>query len=545
VRKVGDFIILLVALSVLCLGWNLYWFLTDDAYIAFRYISNRQLGFGYVWNAPPFRAVEGYTSFLWVVILDFVWSVFGVLPPISANWIALLCSAGTIGVALWMAERVPLAGSLARIRPILSLLVVLGIASNRSFLVASSSGLETALFNFLFLAWIATGWFSNITRLRNQVLFTFLTALIALCRPDGLLHVAAVALFVVLLVVSGRVPRVKFLLASAPLLLVGMHLAWRFEAYGEWLPNTYYAKYVAPWPESGGRYLLSFVMEYVLWIWLSACVAVGAKYLLSCRDTSKIAFQKLFDPLFLRRGAVVGVLIAHFCYYTFVIGGDHFEYRVYSHLIPVFYLSLLVAVNYLFGTIRLGAVAATVVLAAQLLFAIPIPWLHWYVTQELVGTEALHRRPVALEKYVPDLVGPYVAKFDELQAWLITRLVGSRHHQHKAFWLAYLHKYPEERFEKVGDFNDPPVLAAVSVGIPGWYLPLVAVIDTKGLNDYVIARTVPKQAGVDRKMAHERFPPKGYLACFEPNVRVSKKRVTIRKRKQPLTERRIFECEVR
>ena len=50
------------ALVLLYLGWKLFWFLTDDAYIAFRYVSNAHLGHGYVWNPPPFRPVEGYTS---------------------------------------------------------------------------------------------------------------------------------------------------------------------------------------------------------------------------------------------------------------------------------------------------------------------------------------------------------------------------------------------------------------------------------------------------------------------------------------------------
>ena len=56
--------LLLAALLALCGGWYLLWFLSDDAFIAFRYVGNRQLGHGYVWNAPPFLPVEGYTSFL-------------------------------------------------------------------------------------------------------------------------------------------------------------------------------------------------------------------------------------------------------------------------------------------------------------------------------------------------------------------------------------------------------------------------------------------------------------------------------------------------
>ena len=91
-------VILLAACALigLILGWRLFWFLTDDAYIAFRYVSNSILGYGYVWNPPPFRPVEGYTSFLWVVLLDGVWRIAGIAPPDSANVIALVFSALTL-----------------------------------------------------------------------------------------------------------------------------------------------------------------------------------------------------------------------------------------------------------------------------------------------------------------------------------------------------------------------------------------------------------------------------------------------------------------
>ena len=71
-------------------GFRLFFFLTDDAFIAFRYISNRQLGYGYVWNPPPFLPVEGYTSFLWIVLLDGVWTFTGIEPPAAAGALSLV-----------------------------------------------------------------------------------------------------------------------------------------------------------------------------------------------------------------------------------------------------------------------------------------------------------------------------------------------------------------------------------------------------------------------------------------------------------------------
>ena len=44
--------------------------------------------------------------------------------------------------------------------------------------------------------------------------------------------------------------------------------------------------------------------------------------------------------LSLVEAAVVATLLVHFSYYTFVIGGDHFEWRVYCHLILLVFVSL-------------------------------------------------------------------------------------------------------------------------------------------------------------------------------------------------------------
>ena len=45
-----------------------YTFLTDDAFISFRYARNLSQGHGLVFN-PGFERVEGYTNFLWVLLL--------------------------------------------------------------------------------------------------------------------------------------------------------------------------------------------------------------------------------------------------------------------------------------------------------------------------------------------------------------------------------------------------------------------------------------------------------------------------------------------
>ena len=183
-------VIACAAAALLYVGWRTFWFLTDDAFISYRYISNSLLGHGYVWNPPPFQPVEGYTNFLWIVLLDLVWRLLGVAPPESANLIALAFSFGTVVIAAALTLRIPWSRSLEAYRIPCVALVLLGILGNRSFLAWTSSGLETAMFNFLVLSWL----YFVLTKPVNG-LWVFATtassSLLALTRPDGLLFVAA------------------------------------------------------------------------------------------------------------------------------------------------------------------------------------------------------------------------------------------------------------------------------------------------------------------------------------------------------------------
>jgi hypothetical protein len=56
----------LLAFAFFCVrSWPI---VVDDAYIIFRYSRNLAAGFGLAWD-PGAAPVEGYTSFLWVMIM--------------------------------------------------------------------------------------------------------------------------------------------------------------------------------------------------------------------------------------------------------------------------------------------------------------------------------------------------------------------------------------------------------------------------------------------------------------------------------------------
>ncbi|WP_058880914.1 hypothetical protein [Chloracidobacterium thermophilum] len=537
----------LAALPVLVIGWKTFWFLTDDAYIAFRYVSNYRLGYGLVWNPPPFRPVEGYTSFLWVMLLAGVWKVTGFDPPTAANYLALACAALTLVLTGVAVLRLPLRPSLAAGRHALLAAVFIGLLSNRTFLAWTSSGLETALFNALLLAWMLTWWWlPRGTPIRLAGVAT-LASLVYLTRPDGLLFaLASVALFAADARCREGRWRAADWLAVTPLLLIPVHLLWRKAFYGEWLPNTHYAKSDPRWlwVMSGLRYALSFIIEYALWFWIALALAT---VWVGIRRRRFIMGWLREHPAHLESAlgwSIIGLSIgAQVAYYTLVIGGDHFEFRVYSHLLPLIFLSALWMLNAL--QVRLGS--ALIFLALFLAASLVIPWTHWLAARDkrtreetsylkVSVADALAQRFPAL----PNVALAYFRLYDRLQFWLIEHAACMRHQEHKGFHLFLMQVLPPREIgEKVRD-DAYPVVTQTSVGVMAWVLPYVNVIDEHGLNDYVIARN--RQATGDI-MAHFRRPPPGYVECFRPNVAIRNGHVTILPRDIPLTAADIRRCE--
>ena len=539
----GDRRLLAVASAVGCLalygGWRLFWFLTDDAFIAFRYVSNAHLGHGYVWNAPPFLPVEGYTSFLWTVLMDLAWRVTGVEPPDSANWISLLFACGTLTLAGRMLLRLDWRERLRPWRAAFLGLMFAYLLLNRTFLAWSSSGLETAMFNFLVLLW-ASAMMSAPADARRLALAGAAAAALALTRPDGLLFCTLTAAAVLLVAFGARDRRVarRLLLAGlSPLAVVVAHEAWRLSFYGAWLPNTYYAKVTSAWPQSGARYLWSFTLEYALW---AVAAVAGWTLVAALRRGGRLRIPPVGrHELAARAPAAAGVLslLLHFAYYTFVVGGDHFEFRVYSHLLPLIFLAVVWSLNRL----DRGPKASLAVAGAVLLLSLPLPWTHWALTKDLQTREQTHvlRMPVAPSWPAP--VRWYAAAFDRAQAWLIPHHVGMRHQEHKIFWQTQLGYYPTREQGMSLGTSRYATIGLPCVGVPSWMMPHVNIVDVLGLNDYVIART-PLPSGIDM-MAHSRRPPAGYVDSYLPNLLYDGKVWFVRERTPPLTAAKIAELE--
>jgi arabinofuranosyltransferase len=183
----------------------------------------------------------------------------------------------------------------------------------------------------------------------------------------------------------------------------------------------------------------------------------------------------------------------------------------------------------------------------------PIPWTHWAQTHDLEDRQETFRLTERVAPSFPKPIRPLVAQWDHWQNWLISHSVCMRHQEHKVFGISQRNLLPARgkamlRSQSLGE----PVIAFGLVGVLGWVLPDVAVIDTLGLNDHVVARNTDLRRARDvhaehgRQMAHDRKPPPGYVECFRPNFILSlRSGIGAEPRTRPLTKEDIVACEDR
>jgi arabinofuranosyltransferase len=240
--------------------------------------------------------------------------------------------------------------------------------------------------------------------------------------------------------------------------------------------------------------------------------------------------------------AVVGALLFHFGYYTFYIGGDHFEYRVYSHLVPL----LFVSGAWLAARVLPRPGLAAAALGVFVLASWPIPWTHWRGTRDIATWREAENLTYAVAPRLPSVLAPLTRPFDRWQAWLIERYACMRHQEHVVYLSEVRRIYPTRaEGERIAWEPGHPVLAVEGVGLPAWVLPEVAIIDLHGLNDRIIARR-PIDERKGRRIAHDRTPPPGYVRAFRPNVELDfSGGARALPRKRPLTDDEIRAAEAR
>jgi arabinofuranosyltransferase len=214
--------------------------LIDDSYISFRYANNLISGFGLVFN--PGERVEGYTNFLWVLIIA-AGKFCGLDPITTSKIINLLSALGTILLILLIAKKLLIHFPNATLIAIFPLILFSATGSQARYIV---SGMETLLFTFFLLLAIYLFYFTN---------FYFFSGIVfALCtmtRPEGLMYfLIGIILSILIIHKDQNINKYQFYITKQNLLLMisGFvilflpYYLWRYLYYGYPFPNTYYVK---------------------------------------------------------------------------------------------------------------------------------------------------------------------------------------------------------------------------------------------------------------------------------------------------------------
>ncbi len=220
-------------------------FEVDDAFISYRYAWNLVHNNGLVYN--PGTSVEGYTNFLWTVLMSGALQ-FEVEPTSLALALNIALTIGITGLTYYLGTRL---GIPEGRREIYALVVTILLVIDQSIVTYGlrGSGMESIFFAFLVLLAFALLWVDStrniwVAVLRRRALGGAVLALASLTRPEGLM--VAVVLLLARAWQDRRAGKqqskgIALAVLSFAVIMVPYQV-WRIGFYGYPLPNTFYAK---------------------------------------------------------------------------------------------------------------------------------------------------------------------------------------------------------------------------------------------------------------------------------------------------------------
>ena len=294
---------LLVIVSVLAIawGWSLLW-ASDDAYISFRYAENLVKGYGLVFN--PGERVEGYTDFLWTLIAALTIWLKG-----DPGQVTILLNLASFVAVIFLVERL---GRRLKSSPTLIGIATIFVATNYTLASFSTACIET-----MFAAALMTWALERVDA--GRPLMGGLAGIAAtLTHPDhGIMY--AVLGFALFLDSQRRREFIRYLV---PFFVVFVpYFLWKRHYYGEWMPNTFYAKSAEKaYFDQGITYLLITIIGAGLWLTLPL-VALGGYF---ARRSLIGRYSLLVLPIYLA--------------YVAKVGGDFMLGRFFVPALPLWYL---------------------------------------------------------------------------------------------------------------------------------------------------------------------------------------------------------------
>lgn len=268
----SPWVLMIPALIFFSVQWWTWNFLVDDAFISFRYAKNFSDGHGLVFN-PGEAPVEGYTNFLWTLLLalgakvgsgfPFMAQLMGIASASGAACYASLTVRFLLRTMASKTEPGP-APEWAGLAGALTL-------TNAGMILWAGAGLEAPLFALLLMAAVYHGLRSvQSLRFASAIVNAALLILLSLCRPEAAALAGLLAIGLLVLFKDRGAPLRMRAFPLIALVFAGVvYHGWRFSYYGDLLPNTYYAKVGRSMDQlaRGLEYLGDYFLNFGGWLW--------------------------------------------------------------------------------------------------------------------------------------------------------------------------------------------------------------------------------------------------------------------------------------
>lgn len=299
----------------------------DDTYISLQYAKHFAQGNGLVFN--PGERVEGYTCFLWVLLLGLIKAAIPAVNLVAlSTWLGVTAGVGTLLIlhrfALLIGRRPDGLPDESTRNVHLTLFL---LAGNFTLTFWLFSGMETGL--YLLLSTAASYQFCSFLHRtehpsgRSLMPASIFWMLALMTRPETALPVAVTVLFILARRGPGRWRSFGFFLLPF-ILIYTPYFFWRFAYYGYLLPNTFYAKVGGlHWAnaEQGFNYILRGLVPY-----LPLFLPLGIRLV---RTRMRLSVPRLY-LLALLATTLVAVIFT---------GADHFrELRYFIYMLPPLFL---------------------------------------------------------------------------------------------------------------------------------------------------------------------------------------------------------------
>tara|TARA_B100000519_G_scaffold177829_1_gene167724 strand:+ start:480 stop:2003 length:1524 start_codon:yes stop_codon:yes gene_type:complete len=213
----------------------------EDAYIGFRYAENFANGHGLTFNNGEY--VEGYTNFLFIILLSFFYKI-GLATTLASKIIGVISSL----IILLIIPRIIFYLTNGKCSAMSQYMPSICLSFYPAYTYWTTSGMETTFFASL----LVLGFYFALVKNNNLLISSLFLILATLVRMEGILYFISIVLAYLAHNYVAIRKKDKLYLKQLLLLIIPYILAisiwelWRLSYYGSLLPNTYFIKMPAP-----------------------------------------------------------------------------------------------------------------------------------------------------------------------------------------------------------------------------------------------------------------------------------------------------------